>query len=295
MMIREMHSTLQEPQGYRSCLRREAGFNLVEMIVVIAITGILSAIVAVFIQGPVSGYIDTTRRAELTDVADTALRRIARDLHLALPNSVRVTAVAGGVQLLEFLQAPAGGRYRETGPGDVLDFSVADTSFDYLTTPLNAAPYNVAAGQWVVIFNMSANDLSGNVPNAYVGNNRSQITVVTATNIQVKPFQFPFESSGRRFQVVDTPVTYECNTTTGRLTRYWGYAIQPGQPAVFPANTPSARLAGSANANVTGCNFVYTQGVTDRAGMVEMTLTVSNTASNESVSLYHEVHVNNVP
>lgn len=274
---------------------RMAGFNLVEMIVVIAITGILSAIVAVFIKGPVSGYIDTTRRAELTDVADTALRRISRDLHLALPNSVRVTTDAGGIQFLEYLQAPAGGRYRETGPGDVLDFTVTDTSFDYLTTPLNAAPYNVAAGQWVVIFNMSASDLSGNVPNAYVGNNRSQITAVSASNIQIDALRFPFESSGQRFLVVDTPVTYECNTTTGRLTRYWGYAIQAAQPTTFLADTPRALLAGSANANVAGCNFVYTPGVTDRAGMVEMTLTVSNASSGESVNLYHEVHVNNVP
>lgn len=276
---------------------RETGFNLVEMIVVIAITGILSAIVAVFIKGPVSGYIDTTRRAELTDVADTALRRISRDLHLALPNSVRVTTDASGTQFLEFLQAPAGGRYRETGPGDVLDFTAAagDTSFDYLTTPLNVAPYNVAAGQWVVIFNMSASDLSGSVPNAYVGNNRSRITGVAAGNIQINAFRFPFESSGQRFQIVDTPVTYECNPTTGRLTRYWGYTIQAAQPTALPVNTPSARLAGSANANVIGCNFMYTTGVTDRGSMVEMTLTVRNTTSNESVSLYHEVHVNNVP
>jgi hypothetical protein len=31
------------------------------------------------------------RRAELTDQADVALRRITRDIRLALPNSLRVT------------------------------------------------------------------------------------------------------------------------------------------------------------------------------------------------------------
>ncbi|HJW54946.1 MAG TPA: prepilin-type N-terminal cleavage/methylation domain-containing protein, partial [Burkholderiaceae bacterium] len=66
------------------------GFTLLEAIIVIAITGIIAAVVAVFIVKPVQGYVDSARRAEMTDTADTALRRISRDLHLALPNSVRV-------------------------------------------------------------------------------------------------------------------------------------------------------------------------------------------------------------
>jgi MSHA biogenesis protein MshO len=279
--------------------RRQAGFNLVEMIVVIAITGILSAAVAVFIKGPISGFIDTTRRAELTDIADTALRRMGRDLHLALPNSVRVTS-SGSSFFLEYLQAPAGGRYRESGPGDTLDFTTADTSFDYIgPTALNAAPYNVVTRWWVVIFNMSATDLSGSVPNAYLGNNSSQITAITATNITITPFQFLYESPGRRFQVVETPVTYECNNTTGRLTRYWNYNIQPNQPTPPPAGLPTftALLVGSTNASVINCAsaFTYTSGVTDRSGVVSIRLDVRNVASSEQASLYQEVHVNNVP
>ena len=51
-----------------------AGFTLVEAIMVIVITGILAGMVAVFIKAPVDGYVDSVRRAELTDAADTALR-----------------------------------------------------------------------------------------------------------------------------------------------------------------------------------------------------------------------------
>ena len=69
-----------------SCAR---GFTLLEAVLVIVITGIIAAIVAVFIKLPVDSYLDSARRAELTDVADTAVRRMARDIHLALPNSVR--------------------------------------------------------------------------------------------------------------------------------------------------------------------------------------------------------------
>ena len=100
----------------RSIPRRQTGFTLSEAIMVIAITGILAGIVVVFISGPVTGYLDTARRAELTDQADVALRRITRDVHLALPNSLRV-AGAGGINYIEFIMTTSGGRYRFEGDG----------------------------------------------------------------------------------------------------------------------------------------------------------------------------------
>jgi prepilin-type N-terminal cleavage/methylation domain-containing protein len=67
----------------------QRGFTLIEMIMVIVITGILSGMVAVFIKGPVESYFDMARRAELTDVADTAVRRMARDIRSSVPNTLR--------------------------------------------------------------------------------------------------------------------------------------------------------------------------------------------------------------
>ena len=69
------------------------GFTLMEMVVVIAIAGVVAAGVALFIRLPVQGAMDTVRRAEYSDIADTALRRLARDVRRALPNSVRVAQV----------------------------------------------------------------------------------------------------------------------------------------------------------------------------------------------------------
>ncbi|TAN77825.1 MAG: type II secretion system protein, partial [Gallionella sp.] len=66
------------------------------MVMVIVITGIIGSMVAVFIKAPVQQYFDVARRADMTDTADTALRRITRDLRLALPNSVRVTGAVSG-------------------------------------------------------------------------------------------------------------------------------------------------------------------------------------------------------
>src|SRR3970040_101022 len=87
------------------------GFTLIEMIVAIVITGILAAVMAVFLRAPLQAYQDTALRATLTDAADSSLRRMARDLHQALPNSMRVTT-ALGVSYLEYLEVRTAGRYR---------------------------------------------------------------------------------------------------------------------------------------------------------------------------------------
>ena len=262
----------------------------------ITITGIIAGMVAVFIRAPVQGYFDSARRAELTDATDTAVRRISRDLHLALPNSVRVTA---GNQAIEFLSTRTGGRYRaELGAGseDILDFTQADTSFDLLGPPIM-----FMAGDQIVVYNLGISGADAYSGNTAASDNRRAYngTVGTAvSNVKISSANvLRFASPGNRFQVVDTPVSYVCagvgtdanGNGTGTLTRYWNYPIQASQPTSFAVGT-SALLA----KNVSGCTFTYdAQVITQRAGLVAAWLQI--TQSGESVSLYHEVHVSNVP
>src|SRR5215813_4876030 len=226
------------------------GVTLVEMIVVIAITGIIAAAVAIFIRRPVEGYVDAARRAQLTDIADTALRRMTRDLRTALPNSIRTTTV-GSVVYIEYLQVSGGGRYRgetdNVGGGNILDFSIADASFDVIG-PMPA----FAGGESIVVYNLAA---SGGTANAYAGDNRTSVNVpaTTATTIALSPaWQFPFTSPGKRFQIVQYPVTYQCDPTAQTLRRYWGYTIAAAQPTP-PAGGNNSLLATS----VSGCAFTY--------------------------------------
>ena len=269
---------------------RQKGFTLVEMIVVIVITGILGGIVAMFIRAPMQGYVDSARRADMTDIADIALRRITRDLRLALPNSVRVTQV-GAAYYLEFIPTSGGGRYRVGAPGNVLDFTVADTSFDVLG-PMPT----FTAGDSVAVYNLgipgaSAYDLPAT-------NNRTAWTSNTATTVTIAAKKFPFESPGNRFQVISTPVTYVCVPVAGgaggTLTRYWGYAIQAAQPVNVLAAPLSAAPHALMATNVGACSFVYDANVVaQRSGLVTMQLTI--TESGESVTLYNSTHVSNVP
>lgn len=263
------------------------GFTLIEMVMVITITGILAGMVAVFIQKPVIGYFDTIRRANLSDAADTALRRIARDLRLALPNSIRTTT-AGGKQYVELLLTSGGGRYRAEpdsgGGGDPLDFNAADSSFDVI----GPMPTFVG-GEFIVVFNLfsdaastSSNAYSGDNVATYGSNAGSTITLAAAK-------RFPFESPTRRFHVVLYPVTYECDTASGTVRRYWNYTRDINQPTP-PAGGSSALLVNK----VSACNFTYdTAVVAQRAGLVSLGLELTD--EGETVRLHQQTHVSNYP
>ncbi len=271
----------------RATIARPRGFTLVEAIAVIAVTGVVAATVAVFVRAPVLGYVDTARRLELADAANTATRRIGRDLRLALPNSVRVSS-SGSTVALEFLLLRSGGRYRAEpdggGLGDVLDFtSAADASFDVL-----GAAVEVGAGDQIVVYNLG-------VPgaDAYAGANRRAYPGAAGTvgNIAFTPTAspFPFASPSQRFQVVQTAVSYICDTSARTLTRYWGYAIVAAQPNP-PVGGNSALIA----SDVSACTITYDPLVVAyRAGLVTLRVTLDR--DGEAVSLYHAVHVSNVP
>src|SRR5437879_4687840 len=272
---------------------RERGVTLIEMVIVIAITAIIAGAVSVFISRPVEGYADAARRAEMSDIADTALRRMTRDLRTALANSIRITCVpsgcaAGSVYYLEYLQSSGGGRYRtekdSSGAGLPLDFTAPAASFDVI----GAMP-TFAGGESIVIYNLAA---SGTTANAYVGDNRGAYSSNTPPTITLSPAkQFPFSSPGKRFNVVQYAVTYACNPTTHELRRYWGYGIVDPQPT--PPAGGSQLLVAS---NVAACSFTYAPtGAAQRTGVVGLSLQIQESGSNDSIQLFQQVHVTNVP
>ncbi len=269
--------------------RRQPGFTLIEMIMVITITGIIAAMVAVFIRQPVEAYVDTARRAGLADIADTAVRRMGRDLQGALANSVRV---AGGGQFLELIPIRDGGRYRAevgTAPSDdPLDFTnAADNRFDVLGPPVT-----VSAGDSLVVYNLGipgASAYDNPLTNRRVATAGGATVTFTAT---ASPL--PFASPGSRFQIVGTPVSLACDPGTGTLWRYSGYAFQAAQPAALAtldglAGASKAALATS----VTACNFAYGAGVLQHDGLVSIALSI--TQSGETVALQYQVNVDNAP
>jgi MSHA biogenesis protein MshO len=273
--------------------RAARGFTLVEAIIVMVITGILAGVVAVFITAPVQSYVDSAARAELTDVADLALRRMSRDVRLALPNSI---VVSSDRRVLQFLITKTGGRYIDAAdapPAGLLplDFSpAANLSFNLA----GAAPGGrqaILPGDFIVVFNI------GVAPaNAYTGGNVAQVTAVNGTRVTMAANPFAAASPSmpsptNRFQVATGTVTYVCAPQAGgggTLTRFTSAAILGGTAA--PPYGAGALLA----SQVSSCGFDFVVLANTNTALVGMTLALQR-RNGEAVSLVRQVHVDNTP
>jgi MSHA biogenesis protein MshO len=281
-----------------SLQRRSAGFTLIELIIVLVLTTIIGGTVAVFVRPAIRGYTDTRDRSVLGDMGDTALRRMVRDIRMAVPNSLRTP----NETCFELVPTVAGGRYR-MGPNTAndawwVDTSQATTGFDVLST-LSRQP---AVGDFVVINNQNGNDV-------YSATNRATISAVatpTATQgtlrLTISSLQVSPGYDGGRFQVVnqnERSVFYVCAgaglsadglTGTGVLWR-----IRRDFNATYPTACPGTGGGTVLARNIRSCRFVYSpnQGATQQSGFVYLELAI--TRNGETATLTHGAHVLNAP
>lgn len=282
----------------------QRGFTLVEMIVAMVITSILAGTMVLFIRRPVQNYVDAAGRAEMSDVADLALRRISRELHGALPNSVRVLN-NGSVALLEFIPTKAGGTYlsvEDNAGTPVLDFvNAANTTFT-VVGDMPAFPYNIVAGDQIVVYNLGEGYAYAD---AYAGSNRATVAGAPAGNVvtlTANPFAVaagvtPNTSPTQRFNVVTQPVTFRCGPVSGgakELTRYWNYGFQSSQTDPSTLSTAGMRHAILAS-NVVDCAIAYANLLNVHSGLVGITLVLGRANSTETATMAHQVSVENTP
>ena len=283
---------------------RRRGFTLMETVVVIVVLGVMGVSLGMFILPMLTSQQAMQNRAALVDSAETALRRMARDIRIALPNSLRVTNAANGFTL-EMIPTVDGGRYCN-GDGDCnnnLTIGAADTVFDVLGCFRNATfAASPGAGYRLVIGDSTGSAYSGAAvitptgtsialsiwpgtgatptvcgSNSAAANssNRHRVTLSAAQT-------FPSSSPRRRVFVVSTAVAYICDTTAQTLTRYSGYTI---------GNAPTTGTAALVTDKVTACSVTSTTGQVQASGIVTLGLTLTN--ASETVTLMHQAQLDN--
>jgi MSHA biogenesis protein MshO len=288
-------------------MNKERGFTLVELVIVIMVTGIIAGIFAMQFGPALQNYLAVGRRANLTHLADTALLRMVTEIHTAVPNSLRLLPAqsANGASCLEMVPSSGGGRFRtaadtewdQANPGNPskwVDLTQPTASFDVLT-PFTTTPVQ---GDWVVIGNQNTADV-------YTGVSRGQVESVTTPPASLgqsritlhQPKQFPYGYEGGRFYIVPKDlqaVTYMCGAKaqdgSRTLTRIVGYDFN---------STQTCPVIGGKSAIVStkvgNCNFAYdpSQGAAAQSGFAQLQLTLTD--NGETVTLTVGSQVENMP
>ena len=294
--------------------RRRAGISTIEMVTVIAVTGILSVGLAGIMRQPMQGFAAVSRRSELVDLADLAVLRMSRDLRMALPNSVRANATGDAIELLH---AAAGARYRaepgvngaggpsardHTDASDWLSFGgdtrwnligrMSALSFSY-GTPLAAgtrvAIYPTGSDVWTAAAANASPSIitaSSNTVTLSDDGDEDQLALATA-------HRFSLVSPRSRLYLVDTPISYICDTAGHALWRVDHYAIAANQPTSLSASPLAAGAPARAADRIESCAFGYIPGTPARSALVTLEIVIAN--DGERVRLHHQVPIPNAP
>ena len=284
---------------------KQNGFTLVEIIIVIAIMGIIGGLASLIIGRSLDSYAALERREHLQTSVRLAVERISRELRHALPHSICVhdgaSCVSTAQSRLYFVPVKTSGRYQDR-PGvynspppiqrDRLPVSpLSRNRFDVLSTNL-ANPLNATTNDWAVVYNINNTDIYNGTNNV-----RQQISAVVQKDItndgaadldQIQfssNVSFATNSPSRRFYIVSNTQQVTLFYLTGtNLYRDTTTFASPASPS------GNQRLLME---NVQACTFTYTPGSQQRAGLLRINITVAR--QNETIQVIHEAHVYNTP
>lgn len=263
-----------------------AGFTLVELVIVIVISGIIAVGSARFIAGTATGYVATGIRQGNATAAVVATEKMVRELRSALPNSVRRNSAQ---TCIEFVPVLSASRYLSAPVSP----ATANTSINVVS---NGYSLNAGVNEYAAIYPSSVSDVYAPGNNTSITG--SEVAAVTANSITLgAAHQFPADSPTRRLYIVSDPVRYCYAAVSGEtgLFRYSDYGFNSSIETA-PSNPTRSLLINNVANSVA---FDVVPATLTRNALVEFSFQVNQgvqySSDNEIISLSQEVQIRNVP
>lgn len=298
------------------------GFTLIEAIVSILISSIITIGVVNYIADSAEGMEAAARRNRLAASGQVAIQRLTFELHNALPNSVRVAA-SGGAECLEFIPVRALTSYLDPsfrGSGST-SFEVVDFTPDQVDAPGGYAAIfpddtdrlydgddSATYADWPDFPNNGPIKSIASITEEPPDDPMAVPDARTTINL-VEDHRFRRRSPNQRFFLVEQPVSY-C-VREGKLYRYTDYTffqdqVTQEESGACVVTTPARCLpnyaAVPARQKVLMVDSIEDTGdpvftvepqTLRRNSLVRLDFTMS--AEGESIRVIHEIHSRMVP
>ncbi len=262
-----------KPEGFsRSQWKMLSGFTLIELIAVIVILSILAVIGTGFVARTMETYQRTQTRALLINTARPALERMTRQLHIALPFSVRLTNSGSCIQ---FMPIVAAGNYFYPVPDQ--------NNLAPQTSTIPASPFVADMGtpQFVTIGALADTEIYGSTAGSRAGYSSYSSGSITLSATQ----QWMRNSINQRYYLLDNPQAF-C-VVGNELRFYSGLSVTATSVPVTNTFSIIAR-------NITAtAPFSLATGSENRNTAINISLAFAS--GGESITFNHRVLIRNVP
>ncbi len=268
---------------------KQAGFTLMELIIVIVLLGIIGALGAEFISQAFKGFFDTEVRLEMYEEGKAAMVRMEREIHIAVPNAVQepfdsdadsVDDIISFGMIDERAMIPIFGQYTQEHP----------TGTPTITDRTTALPVNTLVSiyntEWAIFNN---------------GSRTYRVTAVNGNTMTLERNIGPSSPYNRyyavrpqavRFQVIGTTLFRSTATVTANGAVGAFGNPHPLAQNVHPAIDPDPLKIPPNNKLP---YFTYEPGTSTRNSLVIIHFAIQRPETGETVNFHKEVQVRNVP
>jgi MSHA biogenesis protein MshO len=277
MTLLSQNRQAQQKNKTNNKIVNQAGFTLIELVIVIVILGILAVGVSSFLKFGAQIFVDATDRDKILSSARFAIERLNRELRGALPNSARVLSDG----CLEFTPIAYSFVY--------IDIPVApEAANDTITLVPSGSTFTLAAedNYSVVVYPLSNDDVYKSDKNKVYSLMSANFSITPYQLTLTSPIHFAEESTTQRIFIMKRAVMY-CYENNNELVRY----NIDGHTADGSFTTRSNRALMAEN--LSAVTFKAGTVTRQRNGTVEVNFEFSR--NSEIIRFNNEVQVPNVP